>query len=278
MFDKVDNKSPIALYIQIRETIRSAIEKKIFQPGELIPGESELCDYFSVSRTVVRQAFDDLFHEGMIIRKKGKGTFVSEPKILERFGQKLTGFHFDMSLKGYQVKTEILQKEIIPATKEIADLLSVQVNEPLILIKRRRFINDEPVLLVTSYLPQKKAGDLMLVDLETTSLYDYLENQFGLTLSHGQRTIEAISASTEQARLLCIKKRDPLLMLNSISFLSDGTPIEYYRSFHRADRFKFEVDLITVEEDLMKQKITLPSYRSLPPSEGILKNINQTGD
>ncbi len=271
IFDKIDFNSPIAFYIQIKETIRAAIEKKQLKPGDLIPGESELCAYFSVSRTAVRQALDDLHHEGLVVRKKGKGTFVSEPKIMERFGQKLSGFYHDMTSRGYQIKTEVLQKEILPADEELANYLSINIGKSLVMIKRLRYLKDEPIVLVSSFLPFDQCGQLMDVDLSKVSLYDFLENELGFSFNFGRRSIEAVLANSEQAKLLRINKGDPLLFLNSITYLVDGTPIEFYRSYYRGDRFRFEVELIKVKGNDQSTQFLIPKDHSLPSSEGMIK-------
>jgi len=272
-FKKVDFNNPVPYYIQIKDSIRSIIEQKLLKPGDLIPGESEFCEYFNVSRTAVRQALDDLYHEGLIIRKKGKGTFIREPKILERFGQKITGFYQEMTSKAYLIKTDVLQNEIVASNEEIAKYLSKNVGDPLIFLKRLRYLNDEPVLIVSSFLPFDKCKELLTKDFSKISLYEYLENNLGYKLSFGQRSIEATLANTEQAKLLNIRKGDPLLFISSIIFLEDGTPIEFYQSYYRGDRYKFEVELIKIREEGQSNQFLIDQNKSLPSSAGIVKTF-----
>lgn len=271
LFRKIDLNSPIPFYIQIKDTIRSAIEQNQLKPGDLIPGESDLCDYFEVSRIVIRQALDDLTHEGLIVRKKGKGTFVCEPKILEGFGQEITGFYQEMTSRAYQIKTEVLQKEIIPADEEIAKYLSKKIGDPLILLRRLRYIQDEPILIVSSFLPFKKCEKVLTEDFSKISLYEFIENTMGYKLSYGQRTIEATIADFDQARLLKINKGDPLLFLSSLVYLEDDTPIEFYQSYYRGDRYKFKVQLIKLREGDRPNQFSMDQNGSLPSSEGRLK-------
>ena len=271
IFRKINLNSPIPFYIQVKDTIRSAIEKNLLKPGDLIPGESDLCAHFKVSRTVIRQALDDLTHEGLIVRKKGKGTFVCEPKILERFGQEITGFYQEMTSRSYQIKTEVLQQEIVPADEEIAKYLNKNIGDPLILLKRLRYLQGEPILIVSSFLPCAKCEDLLNVDFSSMSLYEVLENRMGYKLSFGQRTIEATIADSEQARLLKIERGDPLLYINSVVYLDDATPIEFYQSHYRGDRYKFEVQLIKLKEGQRPNQFSIDNQKSLPSSEGKLK-------
>ena len=270
-FKKIDFKIHSPYYVQVRDTIRSAIQQNHLQPGDLIPGESDLCDYFDVSRAVIRQALDDLTHEGLINRQKGKGTFVSEPKILERFGQEISGFYNEMTARSYQIKTEVLQQQIFPADEEIAKYLKVNTGDPLVLLKRLRYLEDEPILIVSSFLPYEKCEALLEEDFTHQSLYGFLESELGCRLSYGRRTIEATLANSEKSKLLKINKGEPLLAINSIVYLEDGTPIEYYRSHYRADRYIFEVELIKIKEGQPLNHFTMENDRSLPSSEGRLK-------
>ena len=270
-FRTIDFESPVPFYIQIRDTIRIAIEQDQFKPGECIPGENDLCEYFGVSRTVVRQALDELVHEGLIVRKKGKGTFVCEPKILERFGQEITSFYQAMSSMQYQIKTKVLRNEIGSADKETAKHLSINIGDPIIFIKRVRYLKDEPILVVSSYYPFDKCQELLKVDLSKKSLYEFFETSMGYTLKGGKRSIEAALADSEQAHLLDIQVGAPLLLINSVVYLDVGTPIEFYRSHYRGDRYKFDVELIRMKEGVPSNQM-IDEEKKLPSSEGILKN------
>ena len=176
-----------------------------------------------------------------------------------------------MTSRDIQIKTEVLQQEIVPADKEIAEFLSMNIGDPLVLLRRLRYLRDEPILIVSSFLPFDKCENLLKVDLSKISLYDFLEKKIGCKLSFGRRTIEATLADPEQAKLLNINKGDPLIFLNSIIYLEDGTPIEFYRSHYRGDRYKFEVELIKIKEGDRPNQFLIEKNRSLPSSEGIIK-------
>ena len=214
----------------------------------MIPGEPELCRLFGVSRTVVRQALKELTYEGLIVREKGKGTFVAEPKIGESLVQELTGFYQDMVDRGLKPLTKVLRQEVVPASRKVAEYLRAQPEVPVIQIDRLRFVQDEPIVLVTTYLPRAMCAQLLQADLSQQSLYAFLESQCGIKIAFGRRTIEAVPASEYEARLLEVDKGAPLLMLDSVSYLEDGTPIEYFHALHRGDRSRFEVELLRVRE------------------------------
>ena len=116
----IDRNSPLPYYVQMKDAIKQQIENGNWKPGDIVPGEPELCRIFDVSRSVVRQALKEMTYEGLVVRQKGKGTFVAEPKINESLVQKLTGFYQDMVDRGHEPVTQVLKQEVVPATSKIA--------------------------------------------------------------------------------------------------------------------------------------------------------------
>lgn len=241
--------SHIPYYYQLSEIIKENIKAGVWMPGDQIPSEMELCEQFGISRTVVRQALRELGTDNIIIKRKGKGTFVAKPKIHEGLIQKLTGFYHDMVERGLEPKTKVLFQEIVPANKKIADYLDVPVGTEVVEIERLRYINDEPIQLVSTYIPLHISPKLAIVDMTHRSLYEYLETENGIKLYRGKRYIEAVLANQEEAELLEITVGDPLVMLDSISYTRTGQVIEYYHAVHRGDRTRFEVELVHFDED-----------------------------
>lgn len=245
--------SHIPYYHQLLEIIKHNIEEGVWLPGDQIPSEMELCDTFGVSRTVVRQALRELESENLIIKRKGKGTFVAKPKISEGLVQKLTGFYHDMLERGLVPKTKVLYQEIVPANKKIAEYLNVSEGTEVVEIERLRYIHDEPIQLVTTFIPLNMAPKLANTELSNRSLYEYLKTEYDVMIYRGKRYIEAVLANQQEADLLEIKKDDPLIMLDSISYSKTGQVIEYYHALHRGDRSRFEVELIHFDsEDTLK--------------------------
>jgi GntR family transcriptional regulator len=244
----INFESHIPYYIQLMELLREKINNKVWQPGEQIPGEQDLCETYGVSRTVVRQALREMELEGAINRRKGKGTFVSEPKISEGLIQKLTGFYQDMVERGLKPVTRVLHQEVKPANDKVASYLGIEPGTRVVDIQRLRFINEEPIQLVTTYIPYEISPQLATVDLSNRSLYEFLEKECNIVLARGRRYIEAVVANETEAMILGIERGAPLLMLDSVSFTQDGKPVEYYHALHRGDRSRFEVELVRLNE------------------------------
>jgi len=242
----IDHSSPLPYYFQLKELLVNEIKKGRLKREQQIPSEFKLCEQFRVSRTVVRQAIGSLVQNGYLNRVKGRGTFVTRPKITENLFQNLTGSYEDMIARGIKLITKVLEQTKQEADSEILERLKLKPEEPVIKIKRLRFIGSEPIALVTTYLPCKICPSLLGEDLTNQSLYGVLEEKYNLKIAHGHRSLEAVSADKQTALLLGVKVGTPLMLLNSISYLKDGRPIEYFSALHRGDRSKFVVSLIRV--------------------------------
>lgn len=240
----IDRTSYIPLYVQVVEALRQHID--VAQPGDQLPGETDLCKDFDVSRTVIRQALSTLEKEGLIIKEKGIGTFVAQPKLRQSWFQKLIGFHQNYEEQGYRTRSQVLQQELVPASSKLAEKLQIEIGDDLTLIKRLRFVDDEPIAIVTAHLPYAMFPKLLHVDLTEQSLYRYLETEYGIEIARGHRTFEAVLADENEAELLNIDEGAALLLLDSISYLADGTPFEHYKAVHRGDRSRFELEVFTM--------------------------------
>jgi len=249
----IDHSSPLPYYFQLKELLIEEIKKGRLKPGQQIPSEFKLCEQFKVSRTVVRQAISSLVQNGYLSRAKGRGTFVTKPKITENLFQNLTGSYEDMLARGIKLVTRVLEQTKWDADGEILKWLKLEQGEPVIKIKRLRFISSEPIALVTTYIPYKLCPPLLEENLTNQSLYNVLEEKYALRIAHGRRSLEAVSADKKTSALLGVKNGAPLMQLNSISYLEDGRPIEYFSALHRGDRSKFVVSLIRVRDHSASQ-------------------------
>jgi GntR family transcriptional regulator len=265
MNEMINFESHIPYYIQLMDILNEKVQQKIWGPGDQIPGEQDLCEHYRVSRTVVRQALGEMELEGVINRRKGKGTFISLPKISEGLVQKLTGFYQDMIERGLKPVTKVLHQNVTPSNEKVAGFLNIRPGEKVVDIQRLRFIHDEPIQLVTT-IPFEICPDLATVDLTNRSLYEFLEKNCGVFIAKGRRYIEAVLANETEANLLGVERGAPLLMLDSISFSEEGRPIEYYHALHRGDRSRFEVELLRLREPDTKTIELGASFSGVPKS------------
>jgi GntR family transcriptional regulator len=240
----VDRTSSIPLYVQLRDALQAQIEQGSWSPGDQLPGDQELCEIYGVSRTVVRQALQELSFQGTINRHRGRGTFVAEPKISSTsLVHSLMGFHEDMVVRGLEMRDEILEKVMLPVNPKIAHYLDLEALAPIVKLERLRFVEGEPIVHVTSYLPYDLCPTIMTADLTEKSLYAYLDEECDLRVTRGRRRIEAVAVNEPEARLLQVETGAPVLRMESVSYLQDGRPIEYFDALFRGDRSRFELEV-----------------------------------
>ncbi len=243
----IDRGSHVPYYLQLKEALTEGIQQGDWGPGDLIPSEAELGKSFGVSRTVVRQALKEMTYEGLVVRQKGKGTFVTQPKISSRsLIQSLEGFYGEMAERGVPVLTKVLEQTLEPADTDVAANLELEAMAPVVKLVRLRFVEDEPIVLVESHLPYEMCRDVIKADLEQGSLYAFLEEECGLTIGRGWRRIEAVAADEETAARLAVEFGSPLIRLKSVSYTPEGTPLEYFDALFRGDRSRFEVEIVDI--------------------------------
>ncbi len=241
----IDKGSPVPYYHQLKIYLLGEIESGTWKPQQKLPSEAEVCERFGISRTVVRQAIKELQNQGYLSTEKGRGTFIARPKIITGFVQNLIGFYEDFTKRGFKVTTHIIKQEIAPASHHVSEELRIQVNTPVIILSRMRRLNDEPSVFVTTYIPEELCPELLHAELENKSLYAFMEKcGCGLEIYKGHRYIGVTLANEYEASLLEIEVGSPLIELDSVTYLKDGRPLEYFHALHRGDRTKFEVELL----------------------------------
>ena len=228
------------LYLRIKDWLREAIEKGEYRPGDRIPSEHELMRRFGVSRSTIRQAVSELVLEGWLYRVQGSGTYVARPKYRQTLSR-LTSFTEDMHLLGLTPRSRLLLFRVEEADEKISAALSLRPGEEVIRIERLRFADEEPMALNTSVLPRQLVPGLEKQDLQRSSLYEILERRYGLILARAEQTLEPALADPYAAELLRVPIGAPLLLVEGVVYLKNGTPIEWVRILYRGDRYKFHI-------------------------------------
>lgn len=238
----IDRQSPVPVYYQIKQYIEGLIRNKNLKSGDKIPSEREFTEKFHVSRMTIRQAVMELVNSGVLIRKKGKGTFVSDQRKIEKALNQLNGFTEDMLNRGLNPGSKLLGFDLISVGIEIGHKLQLSESEQVYQIRRTRYADQRPMAIETTYIPEKIVPGLTSSEADT-SLYDYVEKSRGLKIDHAEQSLEAALVTAEEAHLLDVPEGSPILVIERISFLKNGTAFEFTRSLYRADRYKFIVQL-----------------------------------
>lgn len=234
--ETIDRFSKLPYYQQLYEILLDKIQRREWQPGDMIPAESELIEEYQVSRNTVRQVLDMLVNDGLIYRQRGRGSFVSHPT-REQSMTRIISFSEDMHQRGFTPGTKVLSTEVVPASEEIAKQLDVPEGEQLVCIRRLRLADGEPMSIETSYLIHKYCPDVLEHDYAQQSLREVLEVEYGIRIASAKQVIQSIQAPAELADLVEIKTGSALLLITRVSFSRERIPVEYLRIHYRGDRY-----------------------------------------
>lgn len=239
----LDLSSPIPLYYQLEALIEEQIDTGKWKAGDRVPSEAELGEQFQISRTTVRQALGDLVNRGRLTRIQGKGTFVAQPRIQQGLTH-LTGFSQDMQQRGQKPSARLLQFEVVSALPQVAKSLQIHPGELVILLKRLRLADDEPMALETSYISYPLCSSILKEDLSDTSLYQLLREKVKIFPHRARQQMEAVGCPSTEAKLLGVVKGSPALHIWRTTFDQYDRPFEWVESFYRGDRYVFSVEMI----------------------------------
>lgn len=237
-----DTSTP--LYLQLVSYIKIQIQAGVLKPGDKVIAENELCEILNVSRTTIRQCMNQLTEEGYIVRYRGKGSFIADPK-LKRPINYLYDFTENMLSLGATPTSIVLASEVVDlADKPLLDTLQMPFGQTKTFhLLRLRCANEEPILLENTYIPYYLCPGIEQYSFSESSLYHTLTERYSLNLYHANETIEAIIIGKNYADLLKCSPKAPGYSITRLSHLDSGYVFEYTASVTRADRCVFQLDL-----------------------------------
>jgi GntR family transcriptional regulator len=225
--------NPLPAYQRIQSTILKRLEAGLLKPGDLVDSERELARIHGVCLMTARHALTGLEREGLVVRRRGAGTFVAPPKI---HFNKLMSYTEEMSRRGLAVRSKLLSLGVIETEPEIAARLSLPVTSHLVRIERLRLGEDEPFAVETCYLSADEFGDLTRAKLDRASLFSVLEHDYQLHIAHADEEIDATTADAHTARYLGIPVDAPVLRIRQQIFSTKAKPTIYVLGLYRSDR------------------------------------------
>jgi GntR family transcriptional regulator len=238
----IDKASPIPLYYQIEEWIRGQIASGQLKPGDMLAPEIALSEELGVSRLTLRQALKNLTNDGLLIRKRAKGTFIAPQRSKITFQhEQLLGVTDAAGDMGFTIHSRVLEQVLIPATGTLMRELQLPSSEQVILIRRLRSAGNEPIVIETTCHPYQLFPELLSMDLSDRSIYAILEELYQARPREALDSFVASVASKEEARLLEIEDGAPVMRFQRTGYDKDGGPMEFTRSVYRADRYQFVI-------------------------------------
>jgi GntR family transcriptional regulator len=233
----IDKKSPIPAYYQLKNIILQKIEQGAYSAGSLIPSERELSEILGISRMTVRQALTELVLEGVLHREKGKGTFISQPKLEQK---NMTSFSETVIREGLVPTTEILHFSNGLVPEEIWNQLEIKPDDKVYVLRRLRLASGQPVGIEEDFIPEKYCPGFESCDL-TGSLYRLLREEYGLEIAYADHIIESSAPSKEERELLQITKAIPVLKVTCVNYAGSHAKLVYERSVYRSDYYKYSL-------------------------------------
>jgi GntR family transcriptional regulator len=215
--------------------LREQIESGALQVGDQIPTEEELRVRYAVSRMTVRQGLERLVAAGLLVRRRGAGTYVARSRI-ERVASRLLGFEEDARAHGFMPDTRVLGTEWRWPDPGDAETLQLAAGERVFRVERLRFADGDPIGLNTILLTPAFGRRLMHGDFNG-SFYALVRSHLGVDVALAEQQICAVPAEPDQSRLLEVREGTSLLRVERLTYLADGRLIGLTRSLYRGDRY-----------------------------------------
>jgi GntR family transcriptional regulator len=229
---------------EARERVLDLIEQ--LGVGDAIPSERQLSVDLGMSRLTVRAALDDLVREGYLIRRRGSGTFVSEPKIAQELT--MTSFTEDMRRRGMVPSSKTIELGVAPAGARLGRVFHVSPSEPIIAVKRLRLADGETMAIETLHVRESRVPGLSAKDLEEHSFYELLRDRYGLVIVGGVQTVEPTVTNEEESEDLGVPLHSPALLLERTTRDEGNEVVEFVRSIYRGDRYRLVTELRRQEQ------------------------------
>lgn len=233
-------------YCQIANQIREKITNGIYPLDSQIPTEHELAAQLKVSRPTIRQAFDLLAREGWLVRVKGSGTFVAEPKLIHESTSFIAGYREESRKKHRILRTNVSCLQIERAQEQVAEALQRKVGSQVTRLTRIRYLenvySNAPVVYTTVYVPTELFPDMEQIDFTDVSFYEILDKR-NLSIVHASRRLEVVIPPKEVASGLGITGFEPAAYITSRGFTRSGQVVEYSESYYPASRSSFQIEI-----------------------------------
>lgn len=239
------DKRWVPKYFQIYEYLHRIIAQGKFEIRDKLPTEMELAEKFNVSRMTSKKALDKLVIEGMVVRKKGKGTFLTlrEPQGFLYNLDITTGFFKDIRNYGLHPTSKTIEVKVLEPSDRISTLLELSEEDRVIYTLRVFYVDDEPIMIEKNFMSYAEFGGLLKEDLEGLR-YPLLKEKFGVIPHHSNQTFSAVLASKKEKSIFKVSAPFPCIELEFLVFDEQNVPIEIGYYTYRGDRYRFNIDSI----------------------------------
>lgn len=240
----LSTETGIPLYLQLKTALRQAIMRGSWAEDDLLPSELAIAEHFAISRNTVRQALGELEHEGLLVRRRGRGTQVAHRRTASPWAMNSwDGLLTATRAHGVELVTEPLRVELTELPEWAAGRLGVRPGAEGILVERRRLLDGQVLNYSTNYLPSHLAAVVFSADLASNSLYESLHDALGITLHGASRMLEAVVLNDEYADLLDGAVGEPAVLIESVVWDAAMSVFDTHRVWHRTGVMRLEVNV-----------------------------------
>jgi GntR family transcriptional regulator len=230
--------SPVPLYETVESALAAGIADGSLPPETQLPPEEGLTERFKVSRTTVRKAIQNLIERGLVEVRRGKGTFVTQPKITQELTE-LTGFVEDMQALGRSPTARLLDKRVIAADEAVARQLALASGTLVFRLRRVRLADGVAMSFDETYLPRDIGEKIADNDLEAEPVFALLEQKYNTPLVEAEYKLEAAAADAVAAEALQVPTGSPIFLIERTSYTTGNRPVDYERLHYRGDLIRF---------------------------------------
>jgi GntR family transcriptional regulator len=239
----VDENLALPLYHQVYLVLRENIRNGVYGGGA-IPTEAELCAAFGVSRITVKRAMHELTKEGLIVRQRGRGTFVAESSQLPRAKRdSLDDLLRNVMAIGAATEMQRLDGGLTPATPDVAAKLECEAGTMIFATHQIRRSRGQPIALIRAYVPRDVADKLPDRDTNAQPMLAQLQKA-GVGVARADQAITASIADPATAAVLAIDVGAPIIRLTRLVFDENSRPVEWLTALYRADRYEYRTTLV----------------------------------
>lgn len=228
--------SPIPLHIQLKDVLIREIRAHKYD--DKIPSERELMARFSVSRSTVREAVNHLVQEGVLQKRHGKGTFLTQAKTVHDWLDTLNSFTDTVRRLGMTPGAKLLASTVI--ARSLAPRTQLDAEE-LYFIARLRTANDVPMAIERHYYTRALGERLAQFDLHHITIYDVIEQQLHIVMSEADQTIRCKAIGREDADKLGVATGTNVLCIERTIYGEHGEVIEYYESLFHPEHYSLRL-------------------------------------
>lgn len=235
--DVLNRSDAMPLWAQVLGDLRLRLAEGEF--ADRFPTDHELVEDYGVSRHTVREAVRRIHADGILDRRRGRGTYVKSSEFEQPLGTLYSLFR-SIEAAGVGQTSVVLDKQL-RSDPGVAEHLGVEAGTVLFYLERLRLAGEEPLALDRAWIPESIAGPLMKADFSRTALYDELADRCGVRPETGTELIRPILPDEGDMEQLGLAHGDAAFLILRKTYAA-GAPLEWRESIVRGDVYSFRVD------------------------------------